>query len=85
MENFIAGKGDRKPMLCYCVNRVGNDGNGIYHAGDSMVIDPLGEILYHKKDEEDIFTIELNKKHLEAVRTKMPFLKDADRFIITNE
>lgn len=72
---------------CYVigVNRVGNDGNEIYHAGDSMVIDPLGEILYHKKDEEDIFTIELNKKYLEAVRAKMPFLKDADRFIIKDE
>ena len=72
---------------CYVigVNRVGNDGNEIYHAGDSMVIDPLGEILYHKKDEEDIFTIELNKKHLEDIRAKFPFLKDADRFIIANE
>ncbi|MFT4152381.1 amidohydrolase [Parafilimonas sp.] len=72
---------------CYVigVNRIGDDGNGIYHSGDSMVIDPLGEILYHKKDEEDIFTVELNKKHLESVRTKLPFLKDADRFIITNE
>ncbi|RYZ48983.1 MAG: nitrilase family protein, partial [Chitinophagaceae bacterium] len=32
---------------CYVigVNRVGSDGNDIYHSGDSMVIDPLGEIL----------------------------------------
>jgi predicted amidohydrolase len=72
---------------CYVigVNRVGDDGNNIYHAGDSMVVDPLGEILYHKKDEEDIFTITLDKKHLETIRTKLPFLKDADRFTITNE
>jgi omega-amidase len=72
---------------CYVIglNRVGDDGNNIYHAGDSMVVDPLGEILYHKKDEEDIFTIELNKQHLEEVRKKFPFWKDADRFIITNE
>ena len=72
---------------CYVVgiNRVGNDGNNIYHSGDSMVVDPLGEILYHKKDEEDIFTLALDKKHLETIRTKLPFLKDADRFIITNE
>jgi omega-amidase len=69
---------------CYVigVNRVGEDGNGIYHAGDSMVIDPLGEILYHKKDEEDIFTIGLNKEHLEEVRKKFPFWKDADNFNI---
>ncbi len=72
---------------CYVigVNRVANDGNNIYHSGDSMVIDPLGEIMYYKKDEEDIFTIVLDKKHLETIRTKLPFLKDADSFIINNE
>lgn len=72
---------------CYVigVNRVGEDGNKVYHAGDSMVIDPLGEILYHKKDEEDIFTIELNKEHLEEVRKKFPFWKDADNFVIKHE
>ncbi|AHF16280.1 carbon-nitrogen hydrolase [Niabella soli DSM 19437] len=62
------------------VNRVGTDGKGIYHSGDSMVIDPLGEILYHKTDEEDIFTITLHKTKLDEVRTKFPFLRDADGF-----
>ncbi len=72
---------------CYVigVNRVGDDGNKVYHAGDSMVVDPLGEILYHKKDEEDIFTIELNKQHLDEVRKKFPFWKDADQFFIKND
>ena len=72
---------------CYVigVNRVGDDGNAVYHAGDSTVIDPLGEILYHKKGEEDIFTIELDKQHLEEIRSRFPFWKNADRFIITNE
>jgi omega-amidase len=72
---------------CYVVgvNRVGKDGNDINHSGDSMVIDPLGEILYHKKDEEDIFTITLDKDHLQTIREKFPFWKDADEFqIITN-
>ena len=33
---------------CYVVgvNRVGHDGNNIYHSGDSMVVDPMGEVLY---------------------------------------
>jgi predicted amidohydrolase len=72
---------------CYVigVNRVGDDANGIYYAGESMVVDPLGEILYTRKDEEDIFTIELNKAHLEETRKRFPFWQDADRFIITNE
>ena len=71
---------------CYVigVNRVGNDGNGIYHSGDSMVVDPMGEVLYTKKDEEDIFTITLEKEKLQGVRDKLPFLKDADDFQILN-
>jgi omega-amidase len=69
---------------CYVmgVNRVAKDGNDIYHSGDSMVIDPLGEILYHKSHEEDAFTITLDKEHLQAVREKFPFWRDADSFEI---
>lgn len=72
---------------CYVVgvNRVGNDDNAIYHSGDSMIIDPMGEVLYTKKDEEDIFTITLDKEHLQSVREKLPFLKDADEFMIIND
>lgn len=69
---------------CYVVgvNRTGNDGNNIYHSGHSMIIDPLGEPLYEKANEEDIFTITLSKEKLEDVRTKLPFWKDADHFQI---
>jgi omega-amidase len=67
------------------VNRVGEDGNGIYHSGNSMVIDPLGEVLYHKEHEEDIFTIVFEKNTLTEVRTKFPFWKDADDFLITQD
>jgi omega-amidase len=69
---------------CYVVgvNRVGNDGNNIYHSGDSMVIDPLGEILYNKPHEEDIHTIQLDKTKLDDLRTRLPFLNDADDFLI---
>ena len=64
------------------VNRVGKDGNEIYHSGNSMVVDPLGEVLYHNADDEDIFTITLEKDHLDNVRTKFPFWKDGDLFRI---
>lgn len=69
---------------CYVigVNRVGNDGNNIYHSGDSMVVDPLGEVLYHKADEEDVFTVGLDKEHLNSIRQKLPFWADADGFKI---
>ena len=69
---------------CYVVgvNRVGKDGNDIYHSGNTMIIDPLGEVMYHMANEEDTFTITLQKEHLEIVRTKFPFWKDADEFRI---
>ena len=64
------------------VNRVGEDGNSIYHSGDSMLVDPLGEIIYHKEKDEDIFTITLEKNSLIEVRNKFPFWKDKDEFSI---
>jgi predicted amidohydrolase len=67
---------------CYVigVNRVGVDGNNYYHNGDSMVIDPMGEILYQKSNEEDVFTVTLLKEKLTEVRERFPFWKDADVF-----
>jgi predicted amidohydrolase len=64
------------------LNRVGNDGNNIYHSGDSMIIDPLGEILYHGVAKEDIFTITLHKETLTDIRQRFPFWRDADHFSI---
>ena len=64
------------------VNRVGNDGNKIYHSGDSMVIDALGEVLFHQADDETVFTITLHKESLQQTRNKFPFLHDADDFTI---
>ena len=71
---------------CYVIglNRVGTDGNSIYYSGDSMIIDPLGEPLYHKAHAEDIFSHSLSKERLEEVRTKFPFWRDADEFRIMN-
>lgn len=68
---------------CYVigVNRIGEDGNKIHHSGNSMVIDPLGEIMYCKENEEDIYTAILNRKDLEEIRNGFPFWKDADRFV----
>jgi omega-amidase len=64
------------------INRVGNDGNNIYHSGDSMVVNPMGEILYQKEHEEDIHTISLERSKLEEVRKNLPFWRDADGFIV---
>jgi predicted amidohydrolase len=69
---------------CYVigVNRVGQDGKGINHSGDSMMIDPLGEVLFTKANEECIHTVTLQRESLEEVREKLPFLRDRDRFTL---
>jgi predicted amidohydrolase len=69
---------------CYVVgvNRVGVDGKNINYSGDSMVVDPLGSILYHQTNDEDIHTIVLQKEPLLEIREKFPFWKDADAFNI---
>ncbi len=67
---------------CYVVgvNRVGTDGNNIYHSGNSLVIDPLGQVLYHTPDDEDVNTVTISKDYLNEVREKFPFWKDGDGF-----
>ena len=73
---------------CYVigVNRTGSDGDGVYYSGDSMVIDPLGEIMYHKAHKDDVFTLTLQKDELLEIRNKFPFWRDTDHFMIfTNE
>ena len=62
------------------VNRVGLDGNDIAHSGNTMVTGPLGEILYHCADQQDVFTITLQKEDLIHTRDRYPFWKDADMF-----
>lgn len=69
---------------CYVigVNRVGKDGNDIEHSGDSMLVDPLGEVLFTEAGKEFISTHLLDKEKLTEVRSRFPFWKDADDFNI---
>ena len=69
---------------CYVagVNRTGEDGNKILYKGDSTIIDPLGDIIYEKNKEEDIFTCTLQKEKVSGIRNQFPFWRDADKFTI---
>ena len=60
------------------VNRVGVDGKGFSYSGDSSVLSPIGELLYHQAEEEAVFTTTLTKEHLHAMRQQYPFLRDRD-------
>jgi len=64
------------------VNRVGEDGNGIPHSGDSAVVDFKGEVLVRKSNEESIIIHTLQKESLSAFRERFPAYLDADEFLI---
>lgn len=64
------------------VNRVGHDGNEVYHSGDSECIDPAGNVVYYKRDEEDVYTFSILAEEVIKARRYFPFLKDADVFTI---
>ena len=81
-KTLLQARAIENQSFVFGVNRVGNDGNQIYHSGDTMVVDPMGEVLYHNSHNEDVHTITIEKNKLKEVREKLPFWKDGDHFLL---
>jgi predicted amidohydrolase len=64
------------------VNRVGADGNGVPHAGDSAAVDFLGGTLADLGGEAGVVTVALDAAALRAFREKFPAHLDADAFTL---
>ena len=73
--------------ICYVagLNRIGADGNGFHHSGDSAIINFMGEEIIQRAEEELISTITLDKTALLEFRTKLPAHLDADTFILQDQ
>jgi predicted amidohydrolase len=70
---------------CYVcgVNRVGEDGHGIHHRGDSQLIDFKGDVIaFCEPDKEGVVTGTICKEVLEQFREKFPVWQDADKFVV---
>ena len=69
---------------CYVVgvNRVGRDAKDNNYTGASSVFGPLGETMTQLPDAAMTQTVILEKETLEKVRTGLPFLDDADKFML---
>jgi predicted amidohydrolase len=57
-------------------NRVGTAGDGVEHAGDSRVIDPMGELLATASGVETLVLADVDPAEVAATRDRFPFLKD---------
>jgi len=65
------------------VNRIGTDQEGNSYAGDSMVIDPKGEVIASIPEyQEGIASTEISIQELEDFRARFPVWKEADDFEI---
>lgn len=70
---------------CYVigVNRVGEDGEGLNYAGDTLVISPKGIILGNANEyQNEIINVEISLDELNQFREKFPVMLDADDFKI---
>jgi len=70
--------------LCFvaAVNRVGVDGNDLHYAGDSAVIDFLGQAQVEVREVEQVVTTTLSASDLAAHRARFPAMLDADSFVL---
>jgi predicted amidohydrolase len=69
---------------CYVVgtNRIGSDGMDIDYTGDSLFVDPKGNIILDMKEKDTASTVSLSLNDLLNFREKFPVLNDADNFTI---
>ena len=81
-NKLLVARAIENQVYVAAVNRVGTDGKGYPYDGDSCVIDPVGDYLFHNKGEEVINTLSLSYSNLMDVREKLPFLKDRYQFEI---
>lgn len=62
------------------VNRAGRDGNGLDYAGDSVALDPLGEVLVECDARPQVARSVFSAEGLRSHRERFPAQLDADRF-----
>ena len=68
---------------CYVVacNRVGSDSNGNQYSGDSMILNPRGEVVVGARASlAETITADLRLDELNAFRQKFPVAMDSDTF-----
>lgn len=58
------------------VNRVGIDGNDLDYAGDSVIIDPMGNVLASASETETILLADIDPDEVTRVRKRFPFMAD---------
>ena len=79
-NTLLRARAIENQAYCVGVNRVGDDGAGVAHVGDSVVLDFTGQPLLELHDRAQVATVPLDLAALRAWRDKFPAHLDADVF-----
>ncbi|MCX6284900.1 MAG: amidohydrolase [Bacteroidetes bacterium] len=82
-KTLLTARAMENQVYCIGVNRIGEDGHGTSHSGDSMAVDSKGKILSSASPgEEAVNIVTLSKQDLELYRVSFTLGMDWDRFSI---
>jgi omega-amidase len=81
-EKLLQARAIENQCFVLGVNRVGEDGNGIYHNGNSLLSSPRGEVMWKSEMEETATKLKLDQGPLLDFRGQFPVLNDRDDFSI---
>ncbi|RDC64578.1 nitrilase-related carbon-nitrogen hydrolase [Adhaeribacter pallidiroseus] len=79
-KTLLAARAIENVAYVVGVNRIGEDDNGHDYAGDSMVVNFKGDLLFNAADQEITQTVTLNQQELADFRQSFPTYLDADVF-----
>lgn len=83
-NSFVKTRAIENQSFLIAVNRVGTDAEGRKYSGDSSIVDFDGNILSSASNSESIISANLNMQNLLKFRYDFPFLKDQDKFVLTD-
>ncbi|MBK85751.1 MAG: nitrilase family protein [Flavobacteriaceae bacterium] len=81
-DNLLVSRAIENMSYCIGVNRLGKDKNNNYYPGHSSVIDLFGEKICDLKNLSGVYHSILDKEFIKTKRNELPFLDDADNFIL---
>lgn len=74
-QTLVPARAVENQAYVVAVNRVGS-GGGLDYAGDSRIVDPLGEVLASAARTEAVVVAEVDPAHVAGVRERFRFLQD---------
>lgn len=76
-ETLIKARAIENQAYVVAINRIGKDGYGVSHNGQSQIISPTGRVLAQlPKNSQNILEFSLQRSHLDEYRQLFPVFKD---------